>query len=64
MVSEIPRLVTRGTKQNTSQTQTSGGGEEIAVLRKETNVKIEKMEKMLEDFNRQLKKSACYEDNM
>ena len=64
MVSEIPRLVTRGTKQNYWQNQTSGGGKEIALLREETKVKIEKMEKMLEDFNRQLKKSACHEDNV
>ena len=41
------------------QTQTSDCDQKIAELRKETNVKIEKLKKMLEEINRQLKKSAC-----
>ena len=63
-VSEISRLETQITKENYSQTQISGRGEEIAELREETNIKFEKLKKMLEEINRQLKKSACDEDSM
>ena len=59
MVSE---LETQITKENHSQTQTFGRGEEIAELREETNIKFEKLEKMLEKMNGQLKKLAYNED--
>ena len=54
MVSEIQKLGTQHTKQN----HTSGLSEEIAKLREETNIKIEKLEKMLEEIHRQPKKCA------
>ena len=37
MVSKIPRLVTQTTKQNQSQNQPPGRGEEIAELKEETH---------------------------
>ena len=58
IVSEITRLETQITKENYSQTQISGRGEEIAELREETNIKFEKLEKMLEEIHRQPKKCA------
>ena len=64
MVSKVPRLVNQTTKQNHSQNQTSGRGEEITELREETNIKFEKLEKLLEDINRQLKKVVRNEDTV
>ena len=64
MVSETPGLQTQSTKQNHCRTQTSGRGDEIAELREETNIKFEKLEKMLEEINRQLKKSAIDDDSI
>ena len=58
MVSETQKLGT----QHTIQSQTSGLGEEITKLREETNIKIEKLEKMLEEINRQIKKCVYNED--
>ena len=49
-------------KENHSKTQTSGRCEEIAELREETNIRFEKLEKMLEKMNGQLKKLAYNED--
>ena len=64
IVSEITRIETQITKENHLQNQPSGRCEEIAELREETNIKIEKLEKMLEEINRQLKKSAIDDDSI
>ena len=55
-VSRIPGLKMQITKENLSQNQTIATVQDIAELRKETNVKIEKLERILEEINRKLRK--------
>ena len=53
-VSKIPRLVRHIENQNISQKTTFTRNDTVAELREETNIKIQKLEKMLEENNRKL----------
>ena len=55
-VSRITSQKMQMTKENRSQNQTYATGQEVVELRKETNVKIEKLERILEEINRKLQK--------
>ena len=52
--SKIPRLVRHNENQNISQKPTFTINDTIAELREETNIKMQKIEKMLEENNRKL----------
>ena len=58
-VTAVSRITTQKmqlTKANRSQNQTYATGQEVVELREETNVKIEKLERILEEINRKLQK--------
>ena len=61
-VSRIPRLVHRNTNLNLPRHQTSAAKQEIAELREETNVKFEKLDRILEQMNQKLEKITYTED--
>ena len=55
-VSRITSQKMQMTKENRSQNQTYATGQEVVELRKETNGKIEQLERILEEINRKLQK--------
>ena len=61
-VSKIPRLIREITNQNLTQHQASTACPEITELREETNIKFEKLERILEEINRKLEKIELIED--
>ena len=56
MVSRIPSQKMQMTKENRSQNQTFATGHEVVEWRKETNVRIAKLERILKEINRKLQK--------